>query len=118
VDSGWESWDVEIYCHPWTVVQVSTAEENHGGNKRMIRVRYRLRMSGSTKLVGACFLLPGGLATLLFDWPAAAATCCLLVGFGFGAWWRGIFKAAQAVAVVDGLARSLGLVPSGTEKLT
>src|SRR5205823_10374538 len=26
VDSGWEDWDVEIYCHPWTVVQLSTVQ--------------------------------------------------------------------------------------------
>ena len=22
LDTGWDDWDVEIYCHPWTVVQV------------------------------------------------------------------------------------------------
>ena len=27
LDSGWSNWDLEVYCHPWTVVQVCTAQE-------------------------------------------------------------------------------------------
>src|SRR5207249_5391351 len=30
VDSGWSDWDVEVHCDPWAVVQVCTAQENHG----------------------------------------------------------------------------------------
>ena len=41
VDSGWKDWDLEVYCHPWTVIQVSTAQEDLGGPKRVIRVRIR-----------------------------------------------------------------------------
>ena len=31
LDSGWEEWDLEVHCHPWTVLQVCTAQEDHGG---------------------------------------------------------------------------------------
>ena len=54
---GWSDWDLEVYCHPWTVVQVCTAQEDHGGGKRLIRVRYRLRPSGYMKALGAAVLL-------------------------------------------------------------
>ena len=56
IDSGWENWDVEVYCHPWTVVQIATAQEDHGGGRRSIRVRYRLRPSGYTKFMGVLAL--------------------------------------------------------------
>src|SRR5207247_5580167 len=60
IDSGWENWDLEIYCHPWTVVQVCTAQEIHGSRQRLIRVRYRLRPSGYTKLLGFAALSAAG----------------------------------------------------------
>src|SRR5579872_1350325 len=45
IDSGWTEFDAEIVCHPWTVLQLCTAQEDHGGGRRLIRVRYRLRPS-------------------------------------------------------------------------
>src|SRR5262249_13332145 len=51
LDTGWRDWDLEIYCHPWTVVQVCTAQEEHGSGKRLIRARFGLRTSGYTRLL-------------------------------------------------------------------
>jgi GT2 family glycosyltransferase len=109
LDSGWSNWDVEIYCHPWTVVQVCTAEEDHGGGKRLICVRYRLRASGYLRALGAAAALLGLLGAGLPLWPATVAAAAL-VAVGLGLWWRGTTRAAQAVAVFDALAADLGMI--------
>jgi GT2 family glycosyltransferase len=109
IDSGWEDWDVEIYCHPWTVVQVCTAQEDHGGAKRLIRVRYRLRLSGYTKALGLAALAAAGVAAVWQDWTVLAAAG-LSLATCLGAWWRGTRRAAQAVGLVDALAKELRLV--------
>ena len=45
IDQGWSEWDLEICQGPWAKAQVKTAVENHGGGKRLLRVRCALRMS-------------------------------------------------------------------------
>jgi hypothetical protein len=109
VDSGWSNWDVEIYCHPWTVVQVCTAQEDHGGNKHLIRVRSRLRPSGSSKVLAMIGLCAFGVVVLSQVWQFA-----LVVGLVFAMlallWWRGARRATQALAVFDAVADQLGLI--------
>jgi hypothetical protein len=110
IDSGWENWDLEIYCHPWTVVQVCTAQEDHGGGRRLIRVRYRLRPSSYTKLVGFAALAAGGIACFLQAWPAALIFGGILAT-GLAVWWRGRYCASQAVGLFDAMARQINLIP-------
>ncbi len=116
LDSGWSDWDVEIYCHPWTVVQVSTAQEDHGSGKRLIRVRYRLRPSDHTTLLGAVASVAAGIGAslLLLSAPVQAG---VLFAFGAGigiccaaAWWRETRRGSQTMAVIDAIARKLKLV--------
>ncbi len=45
IDQGWSDWDLEIYRGLWSRVQVKMCTENHGGGKRLMRVRCALRMS-------------------------------------------------------------------------
>jgi GT2 family glycosyltransferase len=116
VDSGWSDWDVEVYCHPWTVVQVSTAQEDHGSGKYLIRVRHRMRASGYMKVLGVLSVVAAVVAAGFLEWeePAVAAVflsiCLAGAALCFGAWWRGTYRATQAVAVFDYLASSLGLI--------
>jgi len=110
VDSGWSDWDVEVFCHPWTVVQMSTVQEDHGGRKHLIRVRYRLRPSGYTKALGAVGVIATAVAVSFQLWPAAAVAAALLA-FCIGMWWRGTYRAAQVLAVVAARARDLKLIP-------
>jgi O-antigen biosynthesis protein len=114
IDTGWSDWDLEIYCHPWTVVQVRTAQEDHGGGKHLVRVGYRLRLSGFLKATGAAALLLGGAAAGLQAWPSAAGAALLLGGV-LALWWAGTRRAAQALAVFDVMAARLGLVRCATE---
>jgi GT2 family glycosyltransferase len=115
-DSGWSEWDLEVHCDPWTVVQVCTVQEEHGGGRRCVRVRYRLRPSWYLRLLGLAIVLAGGatLASLLRPGgevgaalPAAGALIVLACA---GLWWRGTARAARAVTLIDAVARELGMI--------
>ena len=109
LDSGWSHWDLEIHCHPWTVVQVCTAQEEHGGGKRLIRVRYRLRLSGYTRTLALGAVVSAGAALVFLSWvPATVAA--LLAAACLGVWWRGTRRARHVVALFDSIARELGLI--------
>jgi GT2 family glycosyltransferase len=109
VDSGWENWDLQIYCHAWTVVQVHTAEEDHGGGHRLMRVRYRLRPSGYTRTLLVIAALAGAGAGLMPSWVLGIESG-FLVALCLAAWWRGTRRASQAIAVFDMVARRLNLI--------
>jgi GT2 family glycosyltransferase len=110
IDTGWSEWDLQIVCHAWTVVEVRTAQEDHGSGKRLIRVRYKVRPSGYMRvlLVGALISALG--AGLLGAWYPAALALVLVTGC-VGFWCRGVKLAAQAVGMLDALAGGLGLIP-------
>lgn len=112
LDSGWSAWDVEIYCHPWTIVRVLTAQEEHGGDKRLVRVRYRLRPSGYLINLGVSALLWAGVAAGLHLWSFVAAAVLLLAGW-LWIWWRGTLRAAKVLALFDRFAQDLDMVPCG-----
>jgi GT2 family glycosyltransferase len=109
VDSGWSSWDLEIYCHPWTIVQVATAQEDHGSDKRLIRVRYRLLPTGYVKTLAALATVFAVGAIGLSFWPVGLGAGVLVALCG-AIWWSGTYRASQAVAVFEAMARQLGLV--------
>jgi GT2 family glycosyltransferase len=109
LDSGWFNWDVEIYCHPWTIVRVHTAQEDHGGGKHLVRVRYRLRPSGYLRML-CLTALAGGVAAAAFQaWPLVLAMAGTL-GIGGLLWWRGTRRAAHAQALFAAAARELKMV--------
>jgi len=109
VDSGWNDWDLEIHCHPWTVLQVCTAQENHGSGKRLIRVRYRLRPSEYARAIAALGLAATALAfhgqTLFL-----AVIAALLAVLYACLWWRGRRLASQAMEAIQALASDMGLL--------
>jgi len=49
-DIGWCDYDVEIYGSRWSTVQLITVEEEHPGNRRLIRCRLRARWSLAAKV--------------------------------------------------------------------
>jgi hypothetical protein len=108
VDSGWSQWDVEVHYHPWTLVQVCTAQEDHGGGKRQIRVRYQQRFTELAKLVGIVGLAATAVAGA-FQIALAAAGAGLLTALLLVAWCRGARLAVQAIDGFDKLARDLNL---------
>ncbi len=71
IDEGWSAWDVEAHGHQWTALQICTAQEDHGGGKRLIRVRYCLRLTAFAKAVGWSGAVVTG-TFALFDGVAGA----------------------------------------------
>jgi len=51
IDTGWKSWDVQIYGSFWWMVRLRTVTEYHGGPKCLTRATLKLRTSGVTVLV-------------------------------------------------------------------
>ncbi len=110
-DTGWNGWDLEIARGLFGRSRVVVCAENHGGAKRLLRVRCTMRLSSL-----ASFLLRGsaGLTAiaLILGWPLAAAViggaglagfaamACQLVGFG-----RLMHR------IVEGVARQVRLLP-------
>jgi GT2 family glycosyltransferase len=60
IDTGWKSWDVQIYGSFWWMVRLRTVTEYHGGPKCLTRATLKLRTSGATALINflvVCALL-------------------------------------------------------------
>src|SRR5262249_3924149 len=108
IDSGWSAWDVKVYSHPWTIVEVCTAQEDHGGNKHLIRVRYRLRPGRDIRAVGAG-ALSCAVAAVWLPWPLAGCAA-LLTACCAAMWWYGTRQASWVPAIFDLMAGHLGLI--------
>ncbi|MCS6926949.1 MAG: glycosyltransferase [Candidatus Binatia bacterium] len=50
LDQGWSPWDLEVSRGIWSKAQLKFAGENHGGPKRLLRVRCAVRMSQPARL--------------------------------------------------------------------
>lgn len=109
VDSPFAASDIDICSHAWTILHVCTVQEEHGGGKRLIRIRYRLRPSRFAWLMaalGALTVAAACEAHAAAGLGAAAAVCLGLLG----TWWRGSRLASYAIGVFEDFAQRLGLV--------
>jgi hypothetical protein len=104
VDAGWSDWDLEVYCHPhpWTVVRVCTAQEEHGNGRRLIRVRFTLRMTTYGRVLFWAGLVAGA-CTWTLGLPALLTSAAAFTT-GLWMWRRGTFQAAYVMAVFDRVA--------------
>src|SRR5690606_30621117 len=50
MDTGWKSWDVQVYGNFWWMIKLRTVTEYHGGAKCLTRVRLGLKMTAATVL--------------------------------------------------------------------
>jgi len=109
IDAGWQDWDLELYCSPWTLLQIATAEEEHGSGKRLVRVRFTTKPSRN--LLSLCCLGAAALALGAYLWSVlVCAGAALLLVAGLCGYWIGKRRASTAIALVDSLAESLELV--------
>jgi O-antigen biosynthesis protein len=110
IDAGWSDGDLEIWRHAWTATQICTTQEEHGGKRRLIRVRYRIRLRGIAKvtilavsvtLIGVAAGAPvsltiGGAALLMSGWVAM--------------WWRGARFASHLLQVIEEAAGEMRMI--------
>jgi len=81
VDSGWNTWDMEIYGSRYVNLQISTATEEHHGVGKLTRVRVRAGMSNFCKALLVASLILAGLL-LLHMWPFSRSAILIPL-----AWW-------------------------------
>jgi hypothetical protein len=110
VDTGWSHWDLEIPYAPLTNVRVCTAQEEHGGGRRLIRVRYWRSLSTLARIV-----VGGGLIATVataVHYPVAALVAVVpSVTVFVAAWWQGAALLRGVAAVTEEQAIRLGLIP-------
>jgi GT2 family glycosyltransferase len=109
IDSGWSGWDLEASGERFTAVRVVTVQEDHGGPRRLIRVRLRVRPRSPFWLLAGLF---GGLtAVAALAHPALAATAAAVSAGLLGLLWRcGLRTAGQFTWVVGSAAAKMDLV--------
>jgi hypothetical protein len=113
VDQGWSTWDLEICQGPWAKAQVKVATENHGGAKRLLRVRCALRLS---RVSIACFCTYAflGVSAAFMGLPMIAAMAVLVGGAHGSAMLYQKFHIGNALYhVVESVARKQRFVPAG-----
>lgn len=109
VDSGWTDWDLEIYCHPWSVLRICTAQEDHGSGKRLIRVRYRMESSEYLRMLLLAAITMALFALGLRSMPFAAVGGVIGL-ISISLWWRGRRLTSRAAGIVDNLAKEMGMI--------
>jgi hypothetical protein len=114
VDSGWSDWDLEVSGDRYTAVRVCTAQEEHGGGRRLIRVRYRVKARGTYWLLaGLGVALTAATAAVN---PLLALAPALTAAGSLGYVWRkGQRTAGKVARVFDTAAAQMNLVrcPAG-----
>jgi GT2 family glycosyltransferase len=110
-DTGWSEWDLKIARGLWSRAFVTVCGENHGGGKRLLRVRCALRASSLGRVLLRCF---AGLtaACLIFGSPAGAAIFLVLGLINLGViGWQLVTFGRLMHRVVEAVAGQARLVP-------
>jgi O-antigen biosynthesis protein len=82
-DQGWNDWDLKIARGLWSRALILVCTENHGGGKRLLRLRCAMRLSRFAAFVLRAYALATA-AALILDAPVLA-TFIGIVGLAHGA---------------------------------
>jgi glycosyltransferase involved in cell wall biosynthesis len=113
VDRGWNDWDIEVHRGAFARSEIAVAVENHGGNRRFLRVRCRQRPSGVALLtVGACALLM--VAGAVFSVREMIAVAAALGVINLGLLFYKNYRLGQILYhVLEIVAQTMNLFPVG-----
>ena len=81
-DTGWSGWDLKIARGLWNRALVTVCSENHGGARRLLRVRCAMRLSQLARFM-LRFYAAGTALALILGWPLAAVAVALFGGANF-----------------------------------
>jgi len=114
-DAGWNAWDVELARGPWTTARIEVAVENHGGSRRLLRVRAALPAARIATLVGVLCAAVALVASASFGSSGAmrlvrASAWIGAAGAATIALWN-MRLAARWTRFLDAAAFALRLVP-------
>jgi len=111
-DRGWKPWDLTVYRGIWSKAFVRIISENHGGLKRLLRVRCVFRMTSLSALVLCGYGLLG-IAVALLGEPGFALVASLLGLLHAGAILRQSFGLGKTLHhAVEIAAKKIGLTPA------
>jgi GT2 family glycosyltransferase len=111
MDQGWSQWDLEICQGPWVKAQIKTATENHGGTKRLLRVRCALRMSRISVTCLYVYVIMAAIAAAV-AMPEIAATAAFITWAHASAIMYQKFRLGHVLyQVLESLAHKLEFVP-------
>ena len=110
-DTGWSNWDLKIARGLCSRCLVTVCAENHGGSKRLLRVRCAMRLSHL-----ALFLLRGYAAltafALILGWPLVAAVVAGVGMVNIGAvGWQLVDFGRLMHRIVETVAKQARLAP-------
>jgi len=110
-DQGWSDWDLKIARGLWSRAYVMVVGENHGGMKRLLRVRCAMRVSRLSAFMLRCYAVLGA-GALILDAPTVAAVVGVLgLGhLGFIAYRTWAFGGLMH-RIIDAVARQAQLTP-------
>jgi GT2 family glycosyltransferase len=111
MDQGWSQWDLEICQGPWAKAQVKTAVENHGGTKRLVRVRCALRMSRVSAGCLSFYVAATALAGAIGMTELALATASVGLVHGCAILYQKLRLGRVLYNVMESLAHKLNFVP-------
>jgi hypothetical protein len=110
-DTGWSDWDLKIARGLWCRAFVTVVAENHGGMKRLLRVRTQMRFSQLSAFALRSYAVLTAAALILGVPTAAAVIGALGLGhFGYIAWQTLKFGRLMH-RIVETVAKSGQLVP-------
>ncbi|MBV9966246.1 MAG: hypothetical protein JO008_11175, partial [Alphaproteobacteria bacterium] len=103
-DTGWSKWDLKISRGFWSRALVTVCAENHGGPKRLLRVRCAMRMSslarailrGCAALTAAGLILDSQIVAMIFF--ALGVVNLGVVGWQLATFGRLMHRIIEAVA--------------------
>jgi hypothetical protein len=105
--TGWEAWDLALYCHPLFAVHAVSVQEDHAGGRRLVRIRFSQRPRSTAWLLFGLGLTASLLAaTTLNPWVGLGIALTTLLVAGLG-WSAATGYNARAIAVFDHAAKRL-----------
>lgn len=111
LDTGWSDWDIAIDGNAAATARVTAAEENHGADKRLLRVRCALRPTQLTRWA------LGGFAALalacLLGHSRAGLVISVLAAIGVGGlfFWQAAVFGGRLHRLIEAAAHAAGLTP-------
>ncbi|HEY7869945.1 MAG TPA: glycosyltransferase family 2 protein, partial [Methylomirabilota bacterium] len=105
IDQGWSEWDLEAHGGVWSRGRIKVCTENHGGERRVLRVQCALRTSRLSRGVLAGAVIAAGVGLHLGLPALIAAGVAATVGMAVGLLREAIGLGRTLYAALHGVAR-------------